>query len=366
MYWQETKSGRYQFFERYKDPYTGKWRAASVTLDGCRKSDQKAAQERLRAIVRARVQNYAPQVDTMRVGELCDRYVSHQYATRKEQTAVCAGYRIAKIRDMLGADVKVAKLTAPYVREKIGGKGYNERLKYYKAMMRWAYKSDLVRDISYLDKLEREKADTARVRNAEKFLEREEIQKLLEGMVQPDWKLLTRFLILSGLRIGEAIALTDADVDFEQREISVNKTFSMILWKVSESPKTETSNRTVYMQDELLEVATEIEKRKAGLKERFGIRTDLFFPTVDGRPITYDVYEKYFRENTERLLGRRLTAHALRHTHVAMLAEAGIPLEVISRRLGHADSKVTKEVYFHVTERMKERDRNLLKNVKIT
>jgi integrase len=38
--------------------------------------------------------------------------------------------------------------------------------------------------------------------------------------------------------------------------------------------------------------------------------------------ISYDVYAKYFRENTERIIGRRLTPHSLRHTHTAMLAEA--------------------------------------------
>ncbi len=81
--------------------------------------------------------------------------------------------------------------------------------------------------------------------------------------------------------------------------------------------------------------------------------------------IQYAKFNKYFRENTEAILGRRLTIHALRHTHVALLAENGIPLDVISRRLGHADSDITKDIYFHVTKRMKEADNKLLKEVKI-
>ncbi|MGI6003763.1 MAG: tyrosine-type recombinase/integrase [Lachnospiraceae bacterium] len=60
-----------------------------------------------------------------------------------------------------------------------------------------------------------------------------------------------------------------------------------------------------------------------------------------------------------------MTPHALRHTHTAMLAEAGVPLEMISRRVGYADSKVTKEVYYHVTERMKNCARNRIRSVKI-
>jgi integrase len=77
------------------------------------------------------------------------------------------------------------------------------------------------------------------------------------------------------------------------------------------------------------------------------------------------VYSKYFRENTEAILGRRLSPHALRHTHTAMLAEAGVPLETISRRLGHSDSKITREVYMHVTDNMRQRDRERIQQVKI-
>ena len=55
----------------------------------------------------------------------------------------------------------------------------------------------------------------------------------------------------------------------------------------------------------------------------------------------------------------------MRHTHVALMAEQRIPLDVISRRIGHANSKVTREIYFHVTKKMKERDNQLVQAVKI-
>jgi integrase len=101
-------------------------------------------------------------------------------------------------------------------------------------------------------------------------------------------------------------------------------------------------------------------------KMRYGYRSKTFIPDANtGSYISYDAYAKYFRENTERILGRRLSPHCLRHTHTAMMAEAGVSLETISRRLGHADSKITKEVYMHVTEKMKDRDREMIRNVRI-
>lgn len=63
------------------------------------------------------------------------------------------------------------------------------------------------------------------------------------------------------------------------------------------------------------------------------------------------------------------SAGVCRSTHcgilTAMLAEAGVPLEAISRRLGHADSKITREVYYHVTEKMKEKENEMIKKVRI-
>ena len=48
-----------------------------------------------------------------------------------------------------------------------------------------------------------------------------------------------------------------------------------------------------------------------------------------------------------------ITIHGLRHTHASLLAEAGIPLEVIQDRLGHKEDKTTMMIYLHVTENMK-------------
>lgn len=42
-----------------------------------------------------------------------------------------------------------------------------------------------------------------------------------------------------------------------------------------------------------------------------------------------------------------------RHTHVALLVEAGVPIKVISERLGHSNINVTLEVYTHVTKNMR-------------
>ena len=52
-------------------------------------------------------------------------------------------------------------------------------------------------------------------------------------------------------------------------------------------------------------------------------------------------------------LNQDLTPHSLRHTHVSLLAEAGVSLPDIMDRLGHGDDDTTKLIYLHVTKKKK-------------
>ena len=366
MWCQKTKTGKYQYFERYRDPRTGKLRTTSLVIAGNKRSDMKAAEDALRIRVKELTSLPSVRAD-LTFGELRTLYIRWQKENLKEQTAVGNDQKLKVIVKCIGSDTLVSSLTAPYIKKALKAEKpttYNERLKHFKAMMRWAYSEELIGGIDYMEKLKREKVPTAKERDRLKYLEKDELNMLLSKMKQEDWKLFTRFLALSGLRIGEAIALLDDDVDMNSREITVNKTYSLMINKIS-TTKTETSNRSVFMQDELYECCREIKLRKTKNIWMTGHKSDLFFPTVDGEYIEYYAFNKYFRENTEAVLGRKLTPHALRHTHVALLAENGIPLDVISRRLGHADSAVTRDIYYHVTKKMKEADNQMLKEVKI-
>jgi integrase len=153
-------------------------------------------------------------------------------------------------------------------------------------------------------------------------------------------------------------------VNISTREISVNKTYSINDHLIS-TTKTDTSDRIIYMQDELFLCVKKIKSYVRLLKHRYVFQTGIFFPNDDGGYISYDAYRQYLGDMTEKYIGRRLTPHALRHTHTAMLAEAGVPLDDISRRLGHADSEITREVYLHVTSKMQEQARQRIQKITI-
>ena len=369
MWSQQKPNGKYQYFEEYKDPLTNKFKTVSVTLPLNRKKDKDAARRILAERIRARSAQPV-RSSALTLKNLSKLYVESQKKSRKASTAKTTEYKMKVICELLGEDSVVKNLSAPYVRrqlsacrsdEDVTNVTFNERLKYFKAMIRWAYEEELVQDISYLEKLKK-KTESKKAEKA-KYLEGDELQILIESMAVPEWKLVTRFLALSGLRIGELIALNDIDIDLFSREIHVRSTYSLVTFAI-DTTKTDTSTRDVYMQDELFECVKDIISYKKKNIELFGHPSPYFFPTIDGDRLHYDAYRKYLKENAEKVVGRSLTPHALRHTHVALLAEHGISLDAISRRLGHADSQITREIYFHVTERMKEKENAAIKNVK--
>ena len=95
-------------------------------------------------------------------------------------------------------------------------------------------------------------------------------------------------------------------------------------------------------------------------------KSQIFLQGKDGERINYYTYNKYIKENALRILSReKVTPHILRHTHTCMLSENGVPLETITRRLGHEDSEITRQIYLHVTKKMKQNDNERIASVKI-
>lgn len=368
MWIEKLNNGKYRFAERYTDYMTGKTRKVSITLEKNTAKTRKEAFD----ILQAKIDEATtpPKQSDMRFKELIELYLKEQKITVKQSTYRRNYFSCQTLKKIIGENILIENLNAGYIREKFlltkkDAGTLNEHLKRLKALLRWGYRNDLIQDIKYLDKLERFKDKPHRQKIQDKFLEKEELKELLECMNVELWKELTEFLALSGLRFGEAAALLCSDIDLRQRVIHVTKNWDSIN-KIVTTPKTETSVRDVYMQDELLSLckriinSTAIERKLLSFK-----RTDLLFSKENGEHIDFFAYNKYLRENSLSAIDRAITPHTLRHTHASLLLEQGIDVDAISSRLGHTNSKITKEIYLHVTERLKEKQNEQLQGIKI-
>lgn len=370
MWAEPLSNGKVKFVERYEDPMTGKDKKVSCTLDKDTRTTRKTAADILADKIRKKL-SAAPVVNAkLNLRELIDKYRADQVATKRESTYRRNYFACESLMRILGSDTLICRLNAGYVRKCFNGTGddngtLNERLTRLKALLRWGYENDYIDDIRWIDKLKKYPDPEKRERLQDKFLERAELKELLSEMAIDRWRLLTAFMGLSGLRVGEAIALdSNIDIDFKNRVIHVTKTRDPVN-NVTTEPKTLSSRRDVYMQDELFDLCHKIRAYTLSENLRNGCKSTLFFCDLNGDYVDYYAYNKYLRETSIRVLGRPITTHVLRHTHVSLMAEAGVDLDVISRRLGHESSRITKDVYYHVTKVAQKAENDRLKNVSL-
>lgn len=359
-----------KFYERYTNPITGKPQKVSVTMDKDTRGTRKQAQAILDKKIEEKLALLSTSCDKeLTLSKLTELYIADQQKTKRNNTWKRNKNSCSTFCRLLGENSLCSRLSAGYVTDRFMDNNtkevtYNERVTRFKALIRWGYKKEYIEDISYLDRIENLPDKRKKIELHDKYLDSGELTLLLKNMEVKKWKLLTQFMALSGLRIGEAIALYISDVDFELNQIHVTKTYDYIDCVIT-PPKTEESNRDVYMQPELKEVCIEI--LNFINSEHYENNKSLFMCDENGDYINYYSFNKYLRELGERLFKKavKTTTHILRHTHVALMAEAGIPLDVISRRIGHSDEKTTRDIYFHVTKKLKAHDDLLFEGVSV-
>lgn len=170
------------------------------------------------------------------------------------------------------------------------------------------------------------------------------------------YQALFTLLARTGLRIGEALALTWNDIDLNKGTLSVDKTLIYPLNSDPRvtTPKTRSSIRTIKLDVDTIEA---LKAYRLNLKESIMMyqfkrsKLDLVFHQQDGRWLRINVVREYMRKVCKRVSLPQLSPHALRHSHAVHLLEAGATIRYVAERLGHASIKTT-EKYLHVTKKI--------------
>lgn len=364
----EPKTGKVRYCEQYTDPLTGKKHTVTVTYMKDNQRNRKDATQELQQKIQAKLhRKVASPVTCKTLRELCDLYLEKKKSTLKQSTLYRNTFAMDGICAILGGDTLVSNLSSEYVRDAFyeadkKPQTINEYIKRFKTMIRWAFKSDNIDNTACIDKLDTLPDDTRKKKLENKYLESGDLKKLLDGMNEPIWKCVTEFLVLSGLRFGELVALDRADI--EENVIHINKNYDPNN-EVVTTVKTIASNDDIHIQPELKACIERIDELMRKRRLIYGCKSDLFVFDKDGKYISYCAFNKYLKENSTSLIGRPVTTHVLRHTHASLLFQAGASLEMVSRRLRHANSKVTKDIYIHVTEQLRKKDAEKLDSISL-
>ena len=365
MYEELLPDGRCKYRLPYLDPLSHKKKTVSVIMEKQSASNYKLAKRFLEDKVDGIM--LEKECKDITLAALVDQYLEEKQSIIRPSTYQRDKFTLDKMVSWLGSDTLLSSLSVPLIKQTIKkhtekNVTYNEYIRRFKPLLNWSYINGYLEDRTIIDRLQM-LPDNKKKRIEDKYLEKEELELFLDSVDHELWRYVTEFLVLSGLRIGELIVLRDSDID--DKYIHIDKTYEISVKMVSDSAKTYDSNREVYLSPELKKCIKNIRKYMREFKFRHGIRSDLFICSESGSYFNYDSYRMWLGENSDHILEKHITPHALRHTTASLLFADGVPLDVVSRMLGHKDSQITREIYLHVTEALKSRDNNILEKAAI-
>lgn len=167
-------------------------------------------------------------------------------------------------------------------------------------------------------------------------------------------------LFHTGMRISEFCGLTDKDIDFEKRTITVQRQLCRLpphTYYIN-TPKRESSGRTIPVTEEVCQcIRNMLAKRSAKDKQYTVDETSNFLSfTRNGTPRTKEDWLSVFRTIQHRYKREfetdppNITPHICRHTYATILAQKGFSPKTISYILGHSTIVITMNTYVDCTE----------------
>lgn len=369
------RSGKkFRLVDRYKDPLTGKLKRITIGIPDKRKSTVKEASIKLNRMIETKISEIQQGniVHGITLGQVLDEY-EKETSSRIRRSTYYNHLTMAKnLRTEIGEDALIEKITPKVITNFIESLMYGDRnissgyASKYKSfvhtIMEFAIKQAYIKN-NPVDKVEinyKTPISGAKIQN--KFLEQSELDELLKYAYAHNttYAQLCEWLYLTGSRIGEATSLNFNDVHRQGNHWVVDITGTLDYdhvkiadQKKADNPKTATSVRTVILPEKAIKIY------QARIEETGG--RGFIFCTANGTPIQSSALNTFLRNAKKKLgIDKPISSHIFRHTHISKLAELGVPIYVIQQRVGHADSKVTRQIYLHVTQKAIEKEASKL------
>lgn len=335
MYREITHNGKYRYVQSFKDR-DGKTRRVSIVKNNKTRATEKEAFEELQEKIN-KILN--PVQEVHKLGYYKEKYLEFKKPTLAYNSYLVYEARIKVVEDNERLE-DVTKIKYDKILMEMRGKLSPNAIKLTCMVLNNFFhfiKKYYVSNFNVKLEFKLNKQEKADELQKVKYLEKDEIEDVLAKIKSNTIRNISIVQLHTGLRIGEVLALTPKDVDFKNKTISVTKT-KLKNGEIT-SPKTLSSIRTIEVSDFILK---------------------LLLDFISNKEYIFNIGYTYLSLVLSRI---NINSHIFRHTHVALLIEAGIPVKVISERLGHSNINTTLSIYTHVTENMKVDLRNKLENL---
>lgn len=284
------------------------------------------------------------------VGQLFDEFIelkSHSLRGATIKSYVSAKAAISSALDIKLNQITVKDILNPLSKKQSAGSScstINLYLSSIKSVFRYATSQGYIK-INTIEQIQPFSENKIKEKRINVYT-KEELQLFLNRMEKYSKKYYTifRLIAFTGLRRGEACALDWDDIDFENQKISITKTASpQGNTFIIGSPKTQSSIRTISLDDKTTQILKEWKKISYQNNYVFSGRYDTFLkPSALNRTLDY-----FYKKNPDL---KQISVHGFRHTHASLLFSQGLNPKFIQKRLGHQNIEMTLNVYVHLYE----------------
>ncbi len=183
----------------------------------------------------------------------------------------------------------------------------------------------------------------------------EEAKRVLQAARMDRYGYIFEFMLLTGVRKGEALGLRWSSIDFEAGYLLIQDNRVSINGKaINSTPKTPNSIRKIFLSPDVKGV---LERMKLQQLEDAGMWLEswedsgyVFTNERSGKPSHPENLAQGLDRIQKAAQVKRITIHGIRHTHASLAAAQGVKIEVLSKQLGHSKASFTLDVYRTVYE----------------
>ena len=159
---------------------------------------------------------------------------------------------------------------------------------------------------------------------------------------------LYKFLLATGCRINEALALSWSDIDLDGAIVHITKTLNRNL--EINSPKSKSSYRDIDIDQETVSMLKQYKLRQTKEAWKIGQRESVVFSDFIHEYTSIVKLKKRLLTHFKRADVPNIGFHGFRHTHASLLLNSGIPYKELQHRLGHSQISMTMDTYSHLSK----------------
>lgn len=249
---------------------------------------------------------------------------------------------------------------------KLTGEGLSEKtqkhyLTFISDVMRYAKKCELIennpcKDITFVKTAKKEKVIYS-------LDEAKQLLNTIEQKAPANYKLFYHLLAYCGMRRGEALGLEYKDIDFEKSILTINRTsnYHVGYGTCTDTPKTQSSYRSLYIQPKLMKMIREVQAEQKELAEKCGDlwrNSDRLFVNWCGKPANPNYPYVWLKRFCEKEGVPFHGLHSFRHFVATQALAEGVDVKSVSAMLGHSQTSTTLNIYAHAVQKTNEKALN--------